>query len=165
MSTFVSRLNIPMLRVLKFPFTHAVDLEFLGACAGILSTVKEFILIGPYANTSPHFEQVFGLLHRIQRLDLRLAHRIYFEAFFLASCLGPINGGTEWYACPHLMHLAVRGISIHQLRTMVENRAEVGYGVGPISLESITLYQPNDTASRSLLDWFHTRRIDLHMEA
>ncbi|KAJ7137600.1 hypothetical protein C8R43DRAFT_955510 [Mycena crocata] len=125
LAAFLRILNVPGLLIFKFRAASARDIACLLECGAILANVAEFHVI-----TRPDFcasmVPVFGWLHRITVLDLRLASVNVFGTFCSASYHTEPFSNEAWTCCARLEHLLVRGVRLSQLRWIVEKRCYHG---------------------------------------
>ncbi|KAJ7131529.1 hypothetical protein C8R43DRAFT_957026 [Mycena crocata] len=137
LASFLRVLNVPGLLVFKFRAATSRDVACLLECGSIMVAITEFHII-----TRPDFRAsvaaVFGWLHSVKVLDIRLSSSNVFGAFCSASFHPEPFSGEKWTCCGRLEHLLVCGVRMSQLRWIVEKRMYSGC----CSLKKISVEQP-----------------------
>ncbi|KAJ6481344.1 hypothetical protein C8R47DRAFT_1218506 [Mycena vitilis] len=161
MAQLVSRLNAPALRVLKLVVTCTRDVQCICSCPALLATIDELVVIGgcPAGN---EFYAIYALLHRATRLDLRLASRLFYSAFAVASRRPLPRNGPNWNACPSLKHLSLYEVSLRDVQMLLLMRLSKGYPM----VESVEVGDPDGGDDVTVRAWLaaHDRALHLPLE-
>ncbi|KAJ6473323.1 hypothetical protein DFH09DRAFT_1343655 [Mycena vulgaris] len=155
MARMVCRLNLSGLTCLVVHFTHEADLECLTALSALLSSVPEFVVVGSISRIVDRFDKLFGLLHRLQSIDMQRAHPWFFGLFLLSSIQR--HPHPSWYSCPALSRVMVRNVTLEDVHDLMLRRESSEYP----ELESMLVFSLPDIASQSLLNWVASRSIVL----
>ncbi|KAJ7739614.1 hypothetical protein B0H16DRAFT_1891057 [Mycena metata] len=128
MARLVSCLNAPAIRTLKLTVLDVGDFCRLGTSSALLSNVRELVLAGT-CQAGADFFNVFAMLHRLERLDLRPASPEFFYAFARASRRTNTFPDVNWNACPLLVELLVSGVTLTDVMHLLQDRQAVAFQV------------------------------------
>ncbi|KAJ7270838.1 hypothetical protein C8J57DRAFT_1507812 [Mycena rebaudengoi] len=155
MGTLLAHIPFPELLTLKVRFAVADDIACLAQCGAILGNVTELVLLGslPHAHTAA---VLFRFAFRVEILDLRLGPQ-FFESFQLASSSSGVDGQINYNACPALRQLRLSGITLQEVRLLLQDRAQVDYE----QVHTVLAENPPGEVGSELINWFTTHLVEL----
>jgi hypothetical protein len=154
MALAIRRLNLPQLTTLIFRCSGQTDLACMLICSVFLVQVEDFQLVTDRrCRVSHKFRHLYEFLHRTKRLDLRRASTAAFQAFVLATTPPSAGQGSYCGACPALVELRLRNVTLTEVKRLVERRREVVY----CELEELTVYTPGHMALLAEREWLNAQ--------
>jgi hypothetical protein len=99
---------------------------------------------------------LFRFGFRVEILDLRLGPQ-FFESFQLASSSSGVDGQINYNACLALRQLRLSGITLQEVRLLLQDRAQVDYE----QVHAVLAENPPGEVGSELINWFTTHLVEL----